>query len=132
VAHITRGADTAFEKPSLVIEAMRVEVAVRAAKPHREEPALARMHHRLQQRRAFLVRHAAVPGKKQLFRNLRHALDGLDVELEAHAPLADARQARDHADDIEVAAFELARKPVRHAQMRAKRRPQKSGGERCR
>src|SRR5688572_20423467 len=41
-----------------------------------------------------------------------------DLELEAHRARPDGRQARDHAHHIEIAALELRREPVRHAQVR--------------
>src|SRR5690349_5868897 len=42
--HVPGGPDTPLEEPRLVIEAMRIDDAVRAAQAHGERPALARMH----------------------------------------------------------------------------------------
>ena len=59
-------------------------------------------------------------------------LGGFDLELEAHRALADRGQAGDHADHVEVAAFELGRQPVGHAQVGHGRGPEETGGERQR
>jgi hypothetical protein len=47
---------------------VRVDVAVRPAKAHREKPALARMHRLVEQRRAFFAPRIAIPREQQLFR----------------------------------------------------------------
>src|SRR6185295_5901515 len=62
-AHITRRADASLEQPSLVIEAMRIHQAMRAAKAHGERPALARVHRRCGNGGRVLLAGRAVPRK---------------------------------------------------------------------
>src|SRR3954469_9753971 len=110
-AHVAGGADAALEKPGLVIEAMRVDESVRAAKAHRESPALAGMDRRAQHcGRLFLAcggpHRGPIPGEEHLS---RHASTTFYVELEPHAALRDRRQAAHHADDGNVTSLELGR-----------------------
>jgi hypothetical protein len=123
LAHVAGRADPALEQPGLVVEAVRVEVPVRPAQPHREQPALARMHAGRQGRRRFLRDGLPVPGQEQPARELLAPGRGFHVELEAHAALGRRRQARHHADHLDVAPLQRRRQPVRHARVREQRRP---------
>ena len=64
VAHIAGGAHALLEQQQLVVEAVRIEIAVRPAQPHREAPALAgaQLALRLGQGRVFVK--AAVPAER--------------------------------------------------------------------
>ncbi len=44
VAHVARRAQIPFEKPSLEVETVRIDIAVRSLEPQRQRPAFARMH----------------------------------------------------------------------------------------
>ena len=82
--HISGRADAALEQPCLVVEAVRIDVAVRPAQPHRQQPALARMHLALEQRRLlFAEARAAIPGQQDLLRQPLAVRRRLDLELEA-------------------------------------------------
>src|SRR6185436_6941577 len=59
--YVPRGSDAALEQPSLVVEAVRIDVPMGPAQPHREQPALARMHRLLEQRRTLLGPRRAMP-----------------------------------------------------------------------
>jgi hypothetical protein len=136
LAHVSRRADAALEQPGLVVEAVRIDVAVRAAQPHGQEPSLAGMDRAAEDRGRVFIGGAAIPGQQELSRQMsvrRGAFHRLDVELEAHAALAGRRQARHHPDHLQVAPFELRREPPRHPLVREQRRPQEAereGGER--
>src|SRR5512134_3835464 len=82
------------------------------------------MYGLLEQRRALLAPRAAIPREEQL--SWQPLIRGLDLELEAHGALAERRKAGHYADHLQVAALELGREPVRHAQVRCARRPQES------
>src|SRR5262249_5244641 len=86
-----------LEEPGFVVEAVRVEAAVRAAQPHTEAPALARMNRRGHDRglafALFVGRRAAVPGEQELLRE--PDVRRFRLELEAQAALPLRRQARD-------------------------------------
>jgi hypothetical protein len=125
LAHVAGRADAALEEPRLVVEALRVHVAVRPAQAHGKEPALARMHGLGEDRRVVLLCRggAAVPGQQQLARHMALGVRRLHVELEAHAALAERRQACHHAGHVDVAALELRRKTVGEALRREQRSP---------
>ena len=53
--HIPGRSHAPFEQPGLVVEAVRVGVAVRPAQAHREAPALARVQRRRQDRRLLVI-----------------------------------------------------------------------------
>src|SRR5712671_1141226 len=71
LADVAGGADAALEEPGLVIEAVRVDVAVRAAQAHREQPALAGMHRAGEDRGRVLVQRTAVPREQNLAGKIR-------------------------------------------------------------
>ena len=84
--HIAGRADSAFEQKRLVVEHAGVCVAMRFLQPHRQTPALARMHrsHRID----FAGAEAAIPGKLQaLWHNGLRGEDGFGAELETHTAL---------------------------------------------
>ena len=79
---------------------MGIGIAVRALETHGQAPALARPD------QLRIARRLAVPGKRD---PLRHAnawcFHVFDKELEARAAFEAVREAVDHADDSDVAAF---------------------------
>jgi hypothetical protein len=127
--YVTGRADAALEQPGLVVEAVRVDVAVRPAKAHRQPPALAGMHLALGLGLLFAGDRAAIPGQQDLLRQPLAVGRRLHLELEAHAALHACRQAGDHADHVDIPPFELRRQPVAHAQVRERRRPEESACE---
>lgn len=114
---------------------MRVEVAVRTLEPHRELPALAGMQCRFA---APVVRAGVDGGKTGLIaceRNVRgHGRTGsqhpLHVEFEALAALLALRQARHHADELDIAAFPRRRQRLGKAHMRSASGPHEARGQR--
>src|SRR5205814_5653542 len=67
-AHVAGCADAALEQPGFVIEAVRIDVAVRPAQPQREEPALAGMHRAGEDGSLLFGERAAVPREEELAR----------------------------------------------------------------
>ena len=124
--HVTGGADAAFEQPRLVIEAMGIQVAVRALEAHREVPALAGAHR--DRGRGLVVRVvvAAIPGQRDARRHTGHRL--LHLKLEAHTAFQRLRQACDHAGQFDVAAFQRARQFVGQARLRKNSCPGETKG----
>jgi hypothetical protein len=119
--HVTGGADAAFEQPRLVIEAVGIQVAVRALEAHREAPALTGAHWHHGRSLVIRVIAAAIPGQRDARRHAGHRL--LHVEFEAHTAFQRLRQAGDHAGQLHVAAFQRCRQFVGEAQLRQSRRP---------
>lgn len=111
--HVAGGLQALLPQPQLVVEAVRVDLAMRRLQPRRQLPALARpqvRRLRLQAEGAIAARfRAAVPAKQHL-RRQRHRLAAgmgrLDLEAEAQAGLAALRHGGHHAGQQQVAAFQ--------------------------
>ena len=117
LAHIAGRADAALEEPGLVVEAVRVREAPGAAQAQREFPALPGTH----------GGRGLVPADEELLRQPHRRR--LRLQLEAGIGPG-ARQAGDHAHHLDVAPLERRVEPVRHAPVRACRRPEEAGDER--
>ena len=130
---VAGGADALLEQPCLVVEAVRVGIAVRALQAHDEAPALAGMHERR------IGGDGAIPGQDDGRRHGRiWRVDLRHVKLEAHATGETVRQACYDTGHGDVAAFIGTRQRVAQGEMGKQRGPadaekqagQKTGGQR--
>ncbi len=116
VAHGGRRSHALLEQRELVVEAVRVDVAVRLAQLERETPALASAELELRQRQRGVFMETAVPADRDERRHghgLALARGRLDLEAKAQPRRAALRQARDDADDLQLLAFERRRQVLR-------------------
>ena len=112
LAHVAGGANALLEQRELVVEAVRVQVAVRPAQAHREAPALAGAQRRARlDERGVLVK-ARVPAEREQRRNAGRRAAFVDREAEAQPARALLRQAGDDAGDDDVVPFELGRQRI--------------------
>ncbi len=110
-------ADPALEQRRLVVEAVRVRIAVRKAQTDGQPPALAGADR--EDLLELLGREAVVPGEQDPRRRAKALGRGLlDVELEAHAALEGLRQARDDPGQRDVASLPARIESVGHAELR--------------
>ena len=123
-AHIAGRPDVAFEQPGLVVEAVRVGVAVRALQPDRQLPALAGTQRRAHE--ILAVAPPLVPGQHHPRRDHRgcgrHLFNG---EFEAAALGELLRQCGDDADHLDIAPLPFGGQRVGKADLR----PPASPGE---
>ena len=131
VAHVAGGADALLEERELVVEAVRIEIAVRLTQPHREAPALtgAQGQARLDQRGVLVE--AGIPAERE---QARHAVDRaarIDREAKAQPARALLRQAGDDTGDDEIAALERRRQRFGRAQRRLPARRREAARQRC-
>ena len=101
-----------LEQPQLVVEAVRVDAAVRSAQPRREAPARAGAQFVGRSERAAVIVPRPVPAERDAWRHCDGAaapLRLLDIEAKAHALRPDLRQAGDDADELHVVPFDLGR-----------------------
>ncbi|OEZ79686.1 hypothetical protein JAB6_47200 [Janthinobacterium sp. HH104] len=121
--HVARGAHALLQQPRLVIETHGIRIAVRTLQPHREAPALARLHV------AHGVRHCIaktrVPGQGDQGRHLRpnRLFHG---KVEAHALLEAVGQAGDGARNNNVLPFVSQCQLRRHGRLGQPRGPVKA------
>ena len=116
VAHIAGRADALLEQQQLVVEAVRVQVAMRLAQANGKAPALAgaQLSLRLQRGSVFVV--AGVPAqRKELGQALLFCTRTVESEAKAGAARPLLRQTGDHARDHEVAALEFDRQDLSDA-----------------
>ena len=118
VADVAGGANALLEQRELVVEAVRVEVAVRLAQAHREAPALAGAQGlaRLDQRRVLVV--AGIPAERERRRNAGRRAVAVDREAKAQPARPLLRQAGDDAGDDDVAPLDRGRQRLGEAQRR--------------
>ena len=129
--HVPGRAHAALEEPRFIVEPVGIRRTMRALQAHGETPALARFY--------FGRRGAPIPASPIPPRYgdaLRHARLGrqhmLDVQLEAHAALVRLWQARNDADDLDVASFPLQRQCIVEPDLSDAGRPVEASGQRNR
>ncbi len=138
-AHVAGRPQSTLEKPGLVVETVRVGVAVRPFQANGQPPALAGADgRRCGERRALrfvplVGALAVVPGEHDPPRHTRlWRFDRLDDEGEALAVLEALRQAGDHPDELQITAFPFRRQALVQALPGKQRRPchaQQSAGQ---
>ena len=131
--HITGRADAALDQPCFIVEAMRIEIAVRRTQPNGESPALGCVYSAVENRRQRIGarrERTAIPRQQDLRR--QPGVGAFDVKFESNASIAKRGQSGDDTDDLEVAAFELRREPVCHPHVSECRRPKEPGCDRKR
>ena len=112
VAHVARGADAEFEQVQLVVESVRIDVAVRAAQPHRERPALPGAQFTLRLAQGGVFVEASVPAERQQGRQFDAQalqLGDLGTESKPQTARARLRKARHNALNNHVLPFESSR-----------------------
>ena len=117
-AHIAGCAHALLEQVQLMVEAMRVQVAVRLAQAHRKAPALPGAQGALRLAEGGVLVEALVPAEGDTRRHDdRRTAEQRRLDLEAKAQPRSAllRQAGHGADDDQVAAFERRRQAIVHA-----------------
>ena len=113
-AHVARGLQPLLPQPELVVEAVRVDVAVRRLQAHRHAPALAGVQlgsHPLQFQHAVGIGdRSPVPAQVDLRRHPHRRAGGrcvFDFQPEAQPGVVSLRHRRDHAGHVDVAALQL-------------------------
>jgi hypothetical protein len=128
-AHIAAGLHALLPQAQLVVEAVRIEIAVRRLEAHRQAPALARTHRagrggalgaqRIVGRAAPEIGVVGIPAERDALRHARHATvmaagpaRRLDIEEKAHGAIAALRHLRNHAHHLQVASLERGRQRI--------------------
>jgi hypothetical protein len=110
-AHIPRGPQTALEEPGLVVEPVRIGVAVRTFQTNREPPALGRANR--QAVAPLVFKPAVIPGEHDPPRQTgAGGFHRLDVKDKALATFEAVRQGGDDTDHLHVTALPLARQLI--------------------
>ena len=121
-ADITRSADVALEQPGFVIEAVGIQVAMRALQAHPQVPALARRHRWRGVKVVVILRApTAIPRQGNPGGDCRRSI--LDIEVEAHAAFELLRQRGDNTDDFDIAPLVGFGQGIAKALLRAPARP---------
>jgi len=131
VADVAGGANALLEQRQLVVEAVRIEVAVRLAQANGEAPALAgtQREARLHQRRVLVE--ARVPAEGDDARDAVRRAAGVDFEAKAQPARPLLRQVRDDTGDDDVAALDPGRQRFHEPQRRLRSGQREAGSERC-
>jgi len=115
VAHIAGGANALLEQLELVVEAVRIQVAMRPAQPHRESPALAGAQFALRLRQCRILMKTCVPAQRDIGRQGKPAgaprgIVQREAKTQPARPLL--RQARNHTCQNQIAPFKVGRECV--------------------
>lgn len=125
-AHAAGGPQVLLQQPSLIVETVRVGIAMRPLEAQRELPAFARP-----QRRRLRAARLGIPGQRQPRRQAHGRVVGhgscLHRQVETQAAFEAVRQAVDDACHHQVLPFQFGRQVPRQRPAGDQRRPQEPG-----